>query len=336
MISEFLPRLINGDHLTTIEMRAAISSIMRGEESPEVIAALLTAIRMRGETAEELTGAAQSLREAAVKPNIHRTGIADTCGTGGSPVPTFNVSTAAAIVASACGLPIAKHGNRSFSSSTGSADVLVALGVNIEAPHDVVSDCLNEFGLAFFFAPLWHPAMKHAGPVRRALGFRTLFNLVGPLANPARIEFQLLGVGQRESMIKMAEAVRLLGIRRAAVVWAEDGVDEVSLSATTHVLHVTPSGTTSLAWKPTDFGLESVSLEDLYVDGPAASAAMIRSVLAGTSGPATDITIANAAATLWTAGLAREVREGVVLAKEAIVSGAAQSQLDRLVARTTL
>lgn len=334
MIRDFLPNLIRGESLSIDEMQAAIGSIMRGEESPEVIAAFLTAIRMRGETAEELTGAALSLRDAAIKPTIHRSGIADTCGTGGSPVPTFNVSTAAAIVASACGLPIAKHGNRSFSSSSGSADVLAALRVNIEASHEVVSACLDEFGLAFFFAPLWHPAMKHAGPVRRALGFRTLFNLVGPLANPAPIEFQLLGVGQRDSMIKMAEAVRLLGIRRAAVVWAEDGVDEVSLSARTHVLYVTSSGTTSLTWQPEDFGLSKILLSDLEISGPQESAEMILGVLDGTPGAAADITIANAAATLWTAGVAREVHEGVVQAREAIASGAAKHQLERLVART--
>lgn len=334
MISEFLPRLIRGESLSAHEMRSAIGSIMQGTESPEVIASFLTAIRMRGETAEELTGAALSLRDAAIKPVIHRSGIADTCGTGGSPVPTFNVSTAAAIVASACGLPIAKHGNRSFSSSSGSADVLAALRVNIEAPLEVASACLNEFGLAFFFAPLWHPAMKHVGPVRRVLGFRTLFNLVGPLANPAPIEFQLLGVGQRDSMIKMAEAARLLGIRRASVVWAEDGMDEVSLSATTHVLHVTSSGTTALAWQPADFGLNKVHLRDLEVGGPRESAKMILSVLDGRPSAAADITIANAAATLWTAAVAREVHEGVIQAREAIASGAARHQLERLVAET--
>lgn len=334
MISEFLPRLIRGESLSADEMRAAIGSVMHGSESPEVVASFLTAIRMRGETAEELTGAALSLREAAIKPTVHRSGIADTCGTGGAPVCTFNVSTAAAIVASACGLPIAKHGNRSFSSSSGSADVLAALRVNIEAPHEVVCKCLDEIGLAFFFAPLWHPAMKHVGPVRRALGFRTLFNLVGPLANPAPIEFQLLGVGQRDSMIKMAEAARLLGIRRAAIVWAEDGVDEVSLSARTHVLHVTPSGTTSLSWVPEDFGLNKVLLRDLEIGGPRESAKMILSVLDGIPGPPAEITIANAAATLWTAGIAREVREGVVQAREAIASGAAKHQLERLVAGT--
>lgn len=335
MINALLGKLAGGATLSEEESADAIGSMMRGEEDPVCVASFLTALRVRGETAAELTGAAKAMRAACLRPDCKRTGIADTCGTGGSPVSTFNVSTAAAIVTSACGVPVAKHGNRSFSSATGSADVLAALGVNIDASPTTVARCLDEIGLAFFFAPHWHPAMKHVAPVRRALGFRTLFNLVGPLANPAPLDVQLLGVGQEDLLFKMARALRGLGIRSAAVVWGEDGVDEVSLSASTRVMHVTDRSISPLKWTPADFGLDPIDPRDLSVSNPDQSAAMIRSVLRGDDGPAQAITLANVAATLWLAGKATTLREGVETARKAIELGSAQSQLDRLVEEST-
>ncbi len=334
MLIDHLRQLVERGNLSADDSYQATREIMSGNEDSTIIASYLTALRLRGETPQELAGTARAMREYAVRPNITRTGWADTCGTGGSPVATFNISTAAAIVASACGVPIAKHGNRSFSSSTGSADVLASLGVDVQAKAEVVSHALESIGLAFLFAPLWHPAMKHAGPVRQSLRFRTIFNMVGPLANPVSLDAQIVGVGRQELLSPMAGALSILGIPRAAVVWGEDGTDEVSLAGPTRVIHVVSGKQAELRWTPADFGLPTISLDSLAVGSPDESAAVIGQVLAGTPGPAADIVHANVAALLWLVGRSPDLRGGVALSRQAIQSGQAKQQLEQLVAMT--
>ncbi len=334
MLIDHLRQLMERGSLSADEAYQATSAIMAGTEDPAIIGSYLTALRLRGETPDELAGTARAMRDHAVRPTITRTGWADTCGTGGSPVSTFNISTAAAIVASACGVPIAKHGNRSFSSSTGSADVLTVLGVDVQATAEIVSRALDSIGLAFLFAPLWHPAMKHAGPVRQALRFRTIFNMVGPLANPVPLDAQIVGVGRQELLRPMAGALANLGVPRAAVVWGEDGTDEVSLAGPTRVIHVVDGRQTELRWTPADFGLPSISPDVLAVQSPEESAAIVRAVLDGVAGPAADVVHANVAALVWLVGKASDLKSGVAISREAIQSGRAKRQLEQLVAMT--
>lgn len=334
-LSEFLPRLAERQTLSTESMHRAVGFLIGGDADPVEAAAFLTALRVRGETADELVGAVLAMRDQCVKPRIHRSGLVDTCGTGGSPVATFNVSTAAALVVSACGVPVAKHGNRSFSAASGSADVLATLGVHLDAPREVVARCLDEIGLAFFFAPLWHPAMRHVAPIRRALRFRTLFNLVGPLANPAPVDYQLVGVGQLAWAEVVAKAIQKLGNRSAAVVASQDGLDEVSLSAPTEVFWVLPDSIRSLVWTADDFGLERIDVASVRATTAEQSATIIRRILDGEEGPATNLTLANAAAALWVATAVPSPRDGVERARAALLDGSAAKQLDRLVARTT-
>ncbi len=334
MLIDHLRQLVEQGTLSANDTYQATCAIMAGTENPAVIASYLTALRLRGETPEELAGTARAMRDHALHPNITRTGWADTCGTGGSPISTFNISTAAAIVASACGLPIAKHGNRSFSSSSGSADVLTALGVNVDASPEIVSRALDSIGLAFLFAPLWHPAMKHAGPVRQALRFRTIFNMVGPLANPVSLDAQIVGVGRPELLRPMAGALAILGIRRAAVVWGEDGTDEVSLAGPTRVIQIAEGKLTELRWTSADFGLPTVSIDSLAAHSPDESAAIIQQVLTGAPGPAADIVHANVAALLWLVGKSPDLRSGVEISRESIYRGQAKKQLDELIAIT--
>jgi anthranilate phosphoribosyltransferase len=308
---------------------------MVGDQDPALVAAYLTALRLRGESADALAGTARTMKEYALPLAVRRTGWADTCGTGGSPVSTFNISTAAAIVASAVGVPIAKHGNRSFSSSSGSADVLSALGVDIQAPADRVVRALEEIGLAFLFAPLWHPAMKHVAPVRQALRFRTIFNLVGPLANPLSLAGQVVGVGRRELLQPMAEALVILGVPRAAVLWAEDGTDEVSLASPTHVIRSDAGQLSPSLWTPSTFGCSTIDPARLAVSSSAESAQVIREILAGSPGPAADTVHANVASLLWLLGRVSTLEEGMARSRDGVASGRAKQQLDRLIAITT-
>lgn len=334
MIGELLPSLADGQVLSLDEMRRAMNELMEGDFDPVQAASFLTALRLRGESAEELAGAALAMREHAAEAKTKRSGLVDTCGTGGSHVPTFNVSTAAALVVSACGVPVAKHGNRSFSSPSGSADVLHALGVHIEAPREVALRCLDEIGLCFFFAPLWHPAMRNIAPIRRALRFRTLFNLVGPLANPAPIDYQLVGVGRIGWMQKMARALKHLNVKRAAVVCSEDGLDEVTLSAPTHAIVVTPDSEETVVWTHADFGLSAIDVKSVEARSAEESAATVRAVVEGQGGPARDLVLANASAALWLAGKVRDVKKGVAKAAEAVDAGHAKLQLQRLIELT--
>jgi anthranilate phosphoribosyltransferase len=326
-----IQRVRRGESLSQDEMTATFDDIMAGTWPAAELAEFLTALRAKGETVAEIAGAAQALRRHMTPIRTARRGVLDTCGTGGDGSATFNISTAAALVAAAAGVPVAKHGNRSITSRSGSADVLAALGVNIEASVATVERCLAEVGLGFCFAPQLHPAMRHVSAVRRTLGVPTIFNLLGPLCNPASAPYQLLGVGRAPLRPLLAAALGRLGTQRAAVVHGGDGLDEVTLGAPTMVTEVTAAGQSERTWQPEDFGMVRGELAALRVAGPADSATAIRAVLAGQPGPHRTIVVMNAAAALWTVGRDASLRECAAQAAAAIDSGAAARVLADLV-----
>jgi len=310
-------------------MEEVVGLLLAGKVPEKEIALLLTALKHKGETADEIAGAARAMRRHMTPIKTTRTNVVDTCGTGGVGSDLFNISTAAAIVVAAAGVPVAKHGNRSVTSKSGSSDVLAALGVNVDAPVEVVERCLNELGICFCFAPKLHPAMKHVASVRKALGFATIFNLLGPLCNPAGARRQLLGVGKRELAQTMAEVLSRLGTEHAVVVHGTDGMGEASLSAPTEVIEVTGDQLRQFTWQPGDFGLSISPRAALTISDPAASAAVIRSVLGGERGPQRDVVVLNAAAALWTAGVDRAPRVCAKRAAAAIDNGEARRLLAR-------
>jgi anthranilate phosphoribosyltransferase len=330
VIDATLGRLAAGENLSQQEMAATIEAVMAGELNDGQIGILLTALSAKGETAAEIAGAASVLRRHMTPIRTRRTGLVDTCGTGGDGSGTFNISTAAALVVAAAGVPVAKHGNRGITSKSGSADALAALGVNINATVEQVEACLDELGICFCFAPLLHASMKRVAEVRKKLGVPTIFNLLGPLSNPAGAPFQVLGVGKAELRPLLAEALLLLGTQRAIVVQGEDGLDEVTLFGPTRVTEITDGKLRHFTWTPGDFGLSPASLETLRITNPEQSAALIREVLSGASGPARDIVIINAAAALWTAGRVDTPTGAAAMAAQAIDSGAASRLLAQL------
>jgi len=311
-------------------MQAVIGAMMRGDVPEAQMGEFLLALKAKGETIDEVAGAAMAMRATMTPIRSARSGLLDTCGTGGDGGGTFNISTAAAIVTAAAGVPVAKHGNRSITSRTGSADVLAELGVNISASLEVVQRCLDELGICFCFAPQLHPAMKHVSAVRKSLGVPTIFNLLGPLCNPASASFQVLGVGKRPAHPLLAGALARLPITRAFVVCGEDGMDEVTLSGETYVIEVTPGKQTSAVWTPKMFGLARQGKEEMLVDGPPQSAALISRILAGEKGAPRDVVLLNAAAGLFVAGKVDSLAAGAERAAEAIDSGAAKQLLQRL------
>ena len=325
-----LGRVSAGEDLAQEEMADVIDAIMRGEWPDEEIGLLLTALRAKGESVAEVAGAASAMRKHMTPIRSERENLVDTCGTGGDGSGTFNISTAAALVTAATGVPVAKHGNRKISSQTGSADVLSALGVNVEAPVSSVERCLEEVGIGFCFAPQLHPAMKHVAGVRRKLAVPTIFNLLGPLSNPASAGFQLLGVGRGELRSLLAAALSKLGTQRAVVVCGADGLDEVTLAAPTHVTLVEGANQQEQTWNPQDFGFQLQSLKAIQADNPESSAAIIRSVLQGEAGPAREITVMNAATAIWTTRTSDNLEQAARLAEQAIDNGSAQDLLDRL------
>ena len=329
-----LDALLAGRPLSAEAAEAAFGRVMAGETEDAETAALLTALAVRGETAPALAGAARVLRRHATKIEPLSQGLLDTCGTGGDRLHTFNISTAAALVVAACGQPVAKHGNRSVSSSSGSADVLERLGVSLDRTPAEVARCVDEIGIGFLYARALHPAMARVAGVRKALGFRTAFNLLGPLANPAGATFHLLGTGDLSTARVLADASEQLGLPRGGrtvVVCGNNQLDEVALWGTTSWFAVSAGGGREAGtWTPRDFGLDEVSPDDLRVDSPEASAAMISGILAGEGGPSADMVLANAAAALWCCGKAKTVRDGVAAARAAVEGGAAADVLRRL------
>ncbi|QDT32859.1 anthranilate phosphoribosyltransferase [Thalassoglobus polymorphus] len=333
-IRVILDQLLSQQEVDANQMRTAIGSIMDGECSPVDISSLLTALAMQGETETEIAGAASAMRERSLKIQTSRTGLIDTCGTGGDKLHTFNISTATALVVAGCGQPVAKHGNRSVSSSSGSADVLETLGVNIGLTAEQAGNCLDEIGICFCYARLFHGAMKHVAPIRAELGIRTIFNLLGPLTNPASAEFQLLGANSNANAEKIAKAASQLGTSRTFVVCGNNQLDEVSLWGTTAVWEVRGDSVQKQTWTASDFGLAECSPDDLIVSSPSESADVIRGVLAGQSGSARDIVVANAAAALVCSRMADSLTDGVSKVQHAIDSGQARDLLKQLVSWT--
>ena len=329
-----IERVRSGQNLSMHEMESVMDRIMAGLCDEDQIAALLTALHEKGETVEEVAGAAAAMRRQMTPIRSRHPGLLDTCGTGGDGSKTFNISTAAALVAAAAGVPVAKHGNRGMTSRSGSADALAALGVNIDADATCVESCLDELGICFCFAPLLHKAMKHVSPVRKRLGTPTVFNILGPLVNPASAPFQLLGVGHAALQPLMAQALLLLGTRRAVIVHAAHGLDEVSLAGPTHVIETSGGTLRHFDWMPDDFGLDPAGLESMLVSGPQESAKMIRDILDNRPGPPRDIVVANAAAALWTAARDPSPKKCAQIAAETIASGAARGLLSRLIEQT--
>lgn len=329
-IHQAMEAVIRKETVPAADMTAAFAAIMDGEAAEVEIAALLSGLCVKGEDYEEIAAVAAVMRERSTKIPCRATGLLDTCGTGGDSLHTFNISTATAIVAAGAGVPVAKHGNRSVSSSSGSADVLVSLGVNLQISPEQVGQCIDEVGIGFCFAPLLHSAMKNVVPVRKALGIRTIFNLLGPLTNPAGAQFQLLGANRISSAEKLARALHTLGCERAAVVCGNDELDEVSLWGETTVFDVSQDGVRLQKWTASTFGLDECSVEELQVDGPDASAETIRRILDGESGASRNVVIANAAAALWTAGHADHPVSAATMAGEAIDSGKAKNTLEKL------
>lgn len=335
MISETIKALVRGCDLSPSEMKAAMDSILEGQVSPTQIAAFMVALRMKGESAVEIASAAASLRRhcKAIQPNVEGP-LLDTCGTGGDGLHTFNISTAAAIVAAAAGVSVAKHGNRAVSSKAGSADVLEALGVRIDLSPSEVERCVEHLGIGFLFAPSHHAAMRHAAPVRRELGIRTVFNLLGPLANPASATHQVLGVFDRGRVEQLAEALGALGSQAAWVVHGEGGLDEVSPCGSTRVAELKNGVVRSFELVPSDFGLAPAAPERLRGGDAARNAEIIRDVLAGKSGSPRSAVVINAAAGLCVTGIADGPKDGAARAAEAIDSGRALGLLDRWVQHT--
>ena len=339
-MKETLTRLIEGRDLKRAEAYDAMTSIMSGAATPSQIAGFLVALRAKGETADEIAGCALSMRDAATKLSIKTDRVVDTCGTGGDGRSSLNVSTAAACVAAGAGLTVAKHGNRAISSKCGSADVLEAMGIRVDPPTAVVEACLNDVGIGFLFAPNFHPAIKHAMPTRRELGVRTVFNILGPLTNPARARVQLIGVFHRELAPTLAKVMGQMG-HLAGLAVHSNGWDEITLDNRTDVSEVFSGKVKSYSWTHRDFGLPKVASKHLTGSDAAGNAAVIRTILAGKPHPARAVVVANAAALLWIARRAFDrkkwtLKESVLEADRAISSGAALAKCDGLIETSKL
>jgi len=327
MLKHALAKAVNFESLTAQEAYDAMGVVMRGEATDAQIGSFLVALRMKGETPAEIGGFARAMRENAVHIGTKRENVVDTCGTGGDAVDTFNISTAAAFVAAGAGVPIAKHGNRAVSSKCGSADVLREVGVNVEAPAHVVSECIDEVGIGFLFAPTLHPAMRYAIGPRRELGIRTVFNVLGPLTNPAGARRQVIGVFDAQFTELLASALLELGTEHALVVHGLVGMDELSTCGDSQVTELRNGSVHSALWGPEQFGLQPVEVEALAGGAPEKAAGMLLSVLDGEAGARRDIVLLNAAAAIYVGGLAADMHEAISRAAESIDSGAAAAKL---------
>lgn len=335
MIADAIKRAVEPGPLERELVQSALRQILAGEATQVQIAAFLVALRVRGETVDDLLAAARVMRQYCTPLVIEpRDVVMDTCGTGGDGHGTFNISTATAIVIAAHGVTVAKHGNRAASSKAGSADVLEALGVRIDLDPPAIAACINEIGIGFMFARVHHPAMRHVAPVRAELGIRTLFNLIGPLTNPAGVRHQLVGVYERARCEPLARVLQELGTEAAWVVHGHDGVDEVSISGPTWVAELKGNAVRTFEVTPEDFGVARASIRELAGGTAQDNAKLIRDVLNGQPGPRRDAVVINAAAALCVAGIATSPRQGAELAAKAIDSGAASAKLDAWIART--
>ncbi len=330
-IREAIERLVNRTSLSESETIQVMNQIMTGEATALQIASFLTALRMKGETVEEITGAARVMREKAHRVHVDATVVLDTCGTGGDQKGTFNISTTSAFVVAAAGVKVAKHGNRSVSSQSGSADVLAALGVKVDASRERVEKCIAQIDIGFLFAPLLHEAMKYAVQPRRDIGIRTIFNLLGPLTNPAMANYQLIGLYSGELVGAIARVLKNLGSIRAMVVHGLEGLDEISLCGTTRVAELRDGEVREYSIEPEQLGLKRCGLNDLHGGDPDRSAAITRDILQGRKGPARDIVLLNSGAALYVSGRAPSVQSGMALAAECIDSGSARAKLDELI-----
>lgn len=330
MIQKTIHRLVNRQDLTRVEAYDTMLSIMSGNVTDLLIAAFLTALRMKGETVAEITGCAEAMREKAVKIATTQPAVIDTCGTGGDALGTFNISTAAAIIAAGAGAIVAKHGNRAVSSKAGSADVLVALGVNIEVSKEKVEACLNDVGIAFLFAPMMHGAMRFAAPVRRELGMRTVFNVLGPLTNPAGAKRQLLGVFAPALTETLARVLGELGSERALVVHGSGGLDEISTLGSTRMSELNNGIVRSYEFHHESVMVSGSQIESLLGGDAAVNAGIIRRILRGEKSACRDIAVLNAGAALYIAGIGESIADGIHIAEESIDSGRAERKLRQL------
>ncbi|MBI5078853.1 anthranilate phosphoribosyltransferase [Candidatus Saganbacteria bacterium] len=338
MIKEAIRKAVERHNLTREEAALTMDTILRGDATPSQIASLITALRMKGETAEEITGFAEKMREHAINIFPHAQNLVDTCGTGGDASGTFNISTVSALVAAGAGVAVAKHGNRSVSSRCGSADVLEALGVKIDIDPKKVEECINQIGLGFIFAPNFHKAMRFAAPTRKEIGIRTIFNILGPLTNPAHACAQVLGVFKPELTEVMAEVLKNLGVKQALVVHGLDGLDEISISDATKVTHLKEPNN---CWegkienyliKPEDFGIHRRRREEILGGSAEQNAEIAIEILRNEEkGARREVVILNAAAAIFVSGLAKDIKEGLNLAAESLDRGAAYQKLEELI-----
>ncbi|MBJ9988505.1 anthranilate phosphoribosyltransferase [Paenibacillus favisporus] len=334
LIHASLSQLIGGADLSREEARGLMQCIMEGAATSSQIGALLTALRIKGETVEEITGFAEAMRSVASHVTTDNARLLDTCGTGGSGIHKFNISTVSAIISSSVSVRVAKHGNRSASGRAGSADVLEALGVNIHLSSEQAKQCLEEIGICFLFAQIYHPSMKHAAAPRKELGVRTVFNMLGPLTNPAGADRQLLGIYDRNKTETIANVLKELGSKRALVVTSLEGLDEISISGPTQISELRHGEVRTYQIHPHDLGLDAHPLEAVLGGDAVQNAAIIRSVLAGEKSPYRDIVLANAGACIYVAGIADSIAEGVQAAARAIDNGSASAKLEQLIQMT--
>ncbi|HHT05502.1 MAG TPA: anthranilate phosphoribosyltransferase [Hydrogenispora sp.] len=331
MIKESLAKLVRGEHLTESEMIATTNAIMEGRTSAAQIGSFLTALRLKGETVAEITGAARVMREKAVRINFKAPTVIDTCGTGGDGAQTFNISTTVAFIIAAADIPVAKHGNRAISSRCGSADVLEALGVKVDLPPEQVEVCLQETGIGFLFAPVFHQAMKHAAGPRKELGFRTVFNLLGPLTNPAAANCQLVGVFDPALTEVVAQVLQRLGVERAVVVHGGGGLDELSLDGVNKASILRNGQVETIRFQATDLGLSAAPKTALAGGGPQENARITQAILQGTEkGPRLDVVLLNAAAALLAADVVSDLKAGIAFARELVQRGKAYAKLEQL------
>lgn len=334
MIKTAIEKVVGGDNLNEAEMLGTMNQIMSGDATPAQIGSFITSLRLKGETIDEITGAARIMREKSTKIETEHNLVVDTCGTGGDVSHTFNISTTAAFVVAGTGVPVAKHGNRSVSSSSGSADVLEALGVNIEISPEIVGKCIDEIGIGFLFAPALHSAMKHVIGPRREIGIRTIFNALGPLTNPAGAKAQVIGVYDPNLTEPLANVLKNLGTQSAFVVHGDDGLDEITTTTTTQVSQLAYGNVINYTIDPIEFGITNADPSDLVGSTPETNAEITHHILKGEKGPKRDITLINAAAAIVVGGKASNIQSGLGIAANAIDSGKALEKLNLLIDMT--